>query len=154
MIPPKPTEILDAQARLLSCLDRLTEVLALALALERDPILRAAVAGAVPPGPCLLALGSDGPFLGYASGGLTDNGTLAGEERPPVPVVDLQEALRESPALAKTTRDRLRESGAQSEAERLVWPFQRDAHNYSRMSFSSSRAGRRSSRTKHTCTPQ
>jgi len=56
MIPPEPTEILDAEARLLTCLDRLAEVLALALALERDPILRAAVAGAVPPGPCLLAL--------------------------------------------------------------------------------------------------
>ncbi len=82
MIPPKPTEILDAEARLLTCLDRLAEVLALALALERDPILRAAAAGAVPPGPCLLALDSDGPFLGYAAGGLTDNGTLAGEGRP------------------------------------------------------------------------
>ena len=135
MIPSKPTEILDAEARLLTCLDRLAEVLALALALERDPILRAAVAGAVPPGPCLLALDSDGPFLGYASGELTDNGTLAGEGRPPVPVVDLQQALRESPALAKTARARVRESGAQSEAERLVWAFQRDAHNYSADDF-------------------
>jgi hypothetical protein len=50
MIPPKPTEILDAEdaeARLLSCLEHLAEVLAVALALERDPVLRAAVAGAV-----------------------------------------------------------------------------------------------------------
>ena len=75
MIPPEPTEILDAEARLLICLDHLAEVLALALALERDPILRVAVAGA----PCLLALGSDGPYLGYAAGELTDHGTLAGE---------------------------------------------------------------------------
>ena len=50
-------------------------------------------------------------------------------------MVDLREALRESPALAKTARDRLRESGAQSEAERLVWAFQRDAHNYSADEF-------------------
>ena len=82
MIPPNPTEILDAKAQLLICLERLAEILALALALERDPILRAAVAGAVPPGPCLLGLDSDGPFLGYASGELTDNGTLGGEGRP------------------------------------------------------------------------
>ena len=135
MIPPKPPEILDATARLRACLDHLVEVLALALALERDPILRAAVAGTVPPGPCLLALGPDGPFLGYASGELTDNGTLAGEGRPLVPVVDLRETLRESPALAETARARLRESGAQSEAERLVRAFQRDAHNYSADDF-------------------
>ena len=44
MTPPKSTEILDAQAQLLTCLDRLAEVLAFALALERDPILRAAAA--------------------------------------------------------------------------------------------------------------
>ncbi len=46
----------DAEARLLTCLDHLAEVLALALAVERDPILRAAVAGAVPAGPCLVAV--------------------------------------------------------------------------------------------------
>ena len=34
MIPPKPTEILDAEARLLICLDHFAEVLALALALR------------------------------------------------------------------------------------------------------------------------
>jgi hypothetical protein len=65
MILPEPTEILDAEARLLICLDHLAEVLALALALEPNPILRVAVAGAVPPGRCLLALGSDGPYLGW-----------------------------------------------------------------------------------------
>jgi hypothetical protein len=73
--------------------------------------------------------------MGHSSGELTDNGTLAGKGRPPVPVVDLRETLRESPALAKTARARLRESGAQSEAERLVWAFQRDAHNYSADEF-------------------
>jgi hypothetical protein len=50
-------------------------------------------------------------------------------------VVDLREALRESPALAKIARARLRESGAQSEAERLMWAFQRDAHNYAADEF-------------------
>ena len=46
MILPEPTEVLDAEARLLICLEHLAEVLALALALERDPILRVAVVGA------------------------------------------------------------------------------------------------------------
>src|SRR5258708_19919825 len=82
VVAAKPRGRLDAEAGLLTCLDRLAEVLALALALERDPILRAAAAGAVPPGPCLLALDSDGPFLGYAAGGLADNRTLAGAGRP------------------------------------------------------------------------
>ncbi len=50
-------------------------------------------------------------------------------------MVDLRETLRESPALAETARARLRESGAQSEAERLVWAFQRDAHSYSAGEF-------------------
>jgi hypothetical protein len=134
-IPPEPTEIANAEALLHSCLERLAETLALALGLERDRLLRGAVGGAVPPGPCLLALESDGSFLGYASGELTDKGTLVGEGAPPAPVVDLRQALRESPALAKTARVRLRESGAQSEAKRLLGALQRDAHNYSADDF-------------------
>ncbi len=130
MIPSKQglneeraAEVTELEARLAACSDRIVELLAFGLALEKDRPLQQAIQNVAPREPCALALGDGGPFLEFADGGVIGTGAIA-RLTPPLPVtLDVGEVLREQPALAEIVRTRLRVSGVQDQAARLVSAF-------------------------------
>ncbi len=142
MIPSKPAlneeraaEVAEVEARLAACSERIVELLAFGLALEKDRPLQQAIESVAPREPCALALGDRGPFLEFADGGVIGTGTIAGLP-PPVPVtLDVGEVLREQPALAEIVRTRLRVSGVQDQAARLVSALLSMAHGLSANDF-------------------
>jgi hypothetical protein len=142
MIPPDATpreqlaaEVAKLEARLATCSERIVELLAFGLALEKDRPLRQAIQSVAPKEPCALVLGDEGPFVEFAEGSVNGAGTIAGQP-PPLPLTfDVREALRGAPALAEVVRTRLRVSGAQGEATRLVSAVLRMGHGFSANDF-------------------
>jgi hypothetical protein len=113
----------------------MTELLAFALALESDTLLQSTLQGAAPNEECAVMFGERGPFLRVANGRPTSFGSLAGEP-PPLPITfDFPETMRRRPAVATLVRARLRESGAEEEAERLVRALQSAAHGFAANDF-------------------
>jgi hypothetical protein len=89
MIPPDAApreqlaaEVAKLEARLATCSERIVELLAFGLALEKDRPLRQAIQSVAPKEPCALVLGDEGPFVEFAEGSVNGAGTIAGHPPP------------------------------------------------------------------------
>jgi hypothetical protein len=142
MIPSKPAliedraaEVAELEGRLAACSERIVELLAFGLALEKDRPFRQAIQRIAPKERCALALGDGGPFLEFADGSVVGTGVIAGLPPPLAVTLDVGEVLREQPALAEVLRTRLRVSGVHDQAARLVSAFLGMAHSLSANDF-------------------
>jgi hypothetical protein len=126
-----PPEILDLCTKLARTFERMTQWLELALALESDEPLRAAVRLVAPEGACALALAEGGPYLCFAEGKVEGAGSLRGEEPPLATTFDVAQAIAENPTFGAVVKSRLKVSGARAEAERLVRALQGGADHLS-----------------------
>jgi hypothetical protein len=129
------SEVVEGSRELVESCQRMSELLAFGIAIQSDALFHAAFRDAAPEVPCALDLGHGGPFVVLWHDGVEPPGSIAGEAPPHSPTFSVAELMERTPSLATTARARLRASGAQAEATRLVHLMQNAGHQLSARDF-------------------
>jgi hypothetical protein len=129
---PDPSDADSLEAGLAAGQTQLVRILALALALQREPELRAAVAGTRTPHAYAICFGNGGPYLKVHDGKITGS-ALVSSEAPLGETLDIYESLKTNAEVTMTLHSRMR--AAHDDAERLIVAMTEDADRFAAADF-------------------